>query len=62
MDESLLTPAETARRVARSIRALRRDVSRGEFPQPVRTGSRQIAFRASDVQAWIASRPVVELR
>lgn len=62
MDETLLSLAETSRRVARSIRAIRRDVARGEFPAPVKTGSRQIAFKSSEIRAWIESRPTAELR
>jgi len=33
-------------------------MQRGEFPLPVRLGDRAVAWRESDVAAWIASRPV----
>ncbi|MCG9026944.1 AlpA family transcriptional regulator [Laribacter hongkongensis] len=29
----------------------------GEFPQSVRLGSRAVAWRSSDIDAWMASRP-----
>ncbi|WP_232222319.1 helix-turn-helix transcriptional regulator [Thioalkalivibrio paradoxus] len=30
----------------------------GTFPRPVRIGSRAVAWRSSDIAAWIATRPV----
>lgn len=32
-------------------------VKAGEFPAPVRVGIRAVAWRESEVSAWIASRP-----
>lgn len=29
----------------------------GKAPKPVKTGRRSVAWRASDLQAWIESRP-----
>ena len=34
-------------------------VRRGEFPAPVQLAGRKTAFRASEVEAWIESRPRV---
>ncbi|WP_414462712.1 helix-turn-helix transcriptional regulator [Hyphomicrobium sp. DY-1] len=34
-------------------------VAAGEFPAPVRIGSRSVAWRESEIDAWIASRPVI---
>jgi prophage regulatory protein len=31
---------------------------RGEFPRPLKTGTRSIAWKLSDVEAWCESRPV----
>ena len=31
----------------------------GEFPTPIRLGVRAVAWRASDVEAWLASRTPV---
>lgn len=32
-------------------------IQSGEFPAPVRLGVRAVAWRESEVSAWIASRP-----
>lgn len=32
-------------------------IRRGEFPAPVRLSARAVAWRESDVMAWIESRP-----
>lgn len=34
----------------------------GDFPPGIRIGSRSVGWRESQVEAWIASRPVVDLR
>lgn len=31
-------------------------MARGEFPRPVRVGSRAVAWRLSDLEAWMAAR------
>lgn len=36
--------------------ALYRKVAAGEFPAPVRLGAHAVAWRTSEVAAWIASR------
>jgi prophage regulatory protein len=36
--------------------SLYRAVATGAFPQPVRIGSRAVAWRSTDVDAWLASR------
>lgn len=33
-------------------------MSRGAFPTPVRLGPRAVAWRSSQIQAWIAARPL----
>jgi prophage regulatory protein len=35
-------------------------IKRGDFPQPVKLGSRTVAWRESDVVAWLESRNVRE--
>ncbi len=53
----LLRLAEVLDRVGyrkSSIYALARE---GKFPAPVRLGARAVAWRESDIAAWIASRP-----
>ncbi|MFL9998801.1 AlpA family phage regulatory protein [Paraburkholderia sediminicola] len=32
-------------------------IQRGEFPAPLKIGARAVAWRASEVQAWIDARP-----
>ena len=32
----------------------------GEFPLPVRLGDRAVAWRESDIAAWISERPTVQ--
>ena len=31
----------------------------GEFPKPIKLGERAVGWYASDIDAWIKSRPVV---
>jgi len=52
---------EVSRIVQRSPRQLRRDVAAGLFPTPLKIGARAIAWRRSDVAAWIASRPAAQI-
>mgnify|MGYP000114158309 FL=1 len=33
-------------------------MKRGEFPQPVKLGSRIVAWRESDVTAWLEAREI----
>lgn len=37
--------------------AMYEQISHGQFPTPVRVGARAVAWRLSDVLAWISSRP-----
>jgi prophage regulatory protein len=41
---------------------LRALIKRGEFPAPVRVGAQRIAWRADEIDAWIASRERVSYR
>lgn len=34
-----------------------RDIRAGTFPQPVKIGPRSVAWKSTDVEAWLASRP-----
>ena len=36
---------------------INRLVAAGQFPAPVRLSANRIAWRASEIDAWIASRP-----
>ncbi len=36
-------------------------VKAGTFPAPIRIGARAVAWKLSDVEAWIAARPLSQL-
>lgn len=56
--EELLSGARVVRLTGRSRAALYRDVAAGVFPAPIKTGRRSVAWRASDLRQWIATRPL----
>lgn len=35
-----------------------RDIKAGTFPEPVKIGPRSIAWKSTDIDAWLASRPI----
>jgi prophage regulatory protein len=37
-------------------------IGRGEFPSPVQLSPGRVGWRESDIDAWIASRPIVDPR
>ena len=39
-----------------------RDMDQGVFPHPVQLGAQSVAWRKSDLDRWIASRPIVATR
>ncbi len=56
----LLPKAEVLRRTALSRPTMHRLVAAGDFPRPVQIAVRRVAWRASDVASWIASRQPAE--
>src|SRR5439155_2846707 len=52
-----LRAREVCERVGLSRTTIWRQVRRGEFPTPRRLSANAIGWMASDVEAWIASRP-----
>lgn len=56
--DELLSAARVVAVTNRSRAALYRDVASGDFPAPIKTGRRSIAWRASDIRAWMQSRPL----
>lgn len=54
-----LSRAEVARFLGCSRSSLVRWAADGEFPQPVKIGPRRVAFRRSEIEAWLADRPRV---
>jgi len=56
MAEKLLRRPEVEPRTGLSRSTLYDWMQRGEFPQPVKLGARLVAWRESDVVAWLESR------
>ena len=56
MPDSLLRRPEVEARTGLSRSTLYDWMKRGDFPQPVKLGARLVAWRESDVSAWLDSR------
>ena len=54
MELKLLSPKAVCERTSLSRTSLARLVAQGRFPAPVRITQRRLAYRASDVDAWLA--------
>ena len=54
----LMRRSEVEAAVGLSAATLYRLMSAGSFPRPIRVGAQAVRWRAEDVLAWIASRPV----
>ncbi|WP_353935281.1 AlpA family phage regulatory protein [uncultured Pseudomonas sp.] len=59
MQDQLLTAKAVMTTLGVSRSTLWRWCRDSEFPSPISLGTRRIAWRAAEVQAWIDSRPVV---
>lgn len=58
MQDSLIRQPDVLSRTGiRSKQYLYRLIERGTFPRPLRIGPRAVAWRASDIDAWLASLP-----
>ena len=57
MDTQLIRRPEVQRRTGLPTSTLYRLVKEGTFPSPVKIGSRSVAWRAVDVETWMAARP-----
>jgi len=55
-DLRLLRPAQVAEALSIHRSTLWRWVKRGDFPAPIQLGRNTVAFRESEVRAWIDSR------
>lgn len=60
-DETLLRLPTVLGRTGLSRALLYRLVAEHRFPSPVKIGARAVAWRASDVAAWIETRPMAEV-
>ncbi|SFU00077.1 helix-turn-helix transcriptional regulator [Sedimentitalea nanhaiensis] len=56
MAEILLRRPDVEARTGLSRSTIYDWMKRGEFPQPVKLGARIVAWRASDVVAWLEAR------
>jgi prophage regulatory protein len=60
MIDHVLTKKAVVAITGRSATSLWRDVNAGIFPPPRQIGPNRIGWLASEVQAWLESRPVVK--
>jgi prophage regulatory protein len=56
---TLLRLKEVLLRVSLSRSSVYRLVAAGQFPSPVQLGPRSVAWKAAEIDAWIANRPSV---
>jgi predicted DNA-binding transcriptional regulator AlpA len=54
--DRLLTEKELSAWIGRSVPSLQRDRSNGDGPPFIQIGPRRIAYRRSDVDAWLTAR------
>ena len=54
MLDRLVRLPEVVALVGRSESSIRRDVAAGRFPGWLRTGPRSIAWKVSDLEAWVS--------
>ena len=57
MTERLLTRAEVEKRCGVSRSTVYRWMRTGQFPEPVRVGPRAVRWPASEIEAYLESRP-----
>ena len=57
MIDRLLRREEVESRVGLSRTTLYRKMREGSFPEPVQVGARAVRWPASEIEAWLASRP-----
>ena len=60
MREKLLRRREVEEITGLSRASIYRLMDEGKFPRPVRVSATAVRWKASDVYAWIESRPVAE--
>ena len=58
MVDRLLRRREVEEITGVSRSAIYRLMHNGEFPRPVRVGTAAVRWRASDIAAWLESRPL----
>ena len=58
MHERLLRRRKVEEITGMSRLSIYRQMKKGKFPRPVRIGLSAVRWRASDIMAWMESRPV----
>ncbi len=58
MQDRLLRRRDVEKITGMSRSSIYRLMQEGEFPRPVRVGPAAVRWKASDITAWIESRPV----
>lgn len=58
MTERLMKIGEVIAAIRRSKVSIYKDIKKGTFPTPINLGPRSVAWRASDVERWLADRAV----
>ena len=58
MGQRLLRRRQVEELTAMSRSSIYRAMMEGNFPRPVRVGPAAVRWRASDITAWLESRPV----
>lgn len=56
--ESIIRLPGVIERTGRSKASIYKGVADGTFPQPLQLGPRAVGWKSSDIDAWIAGRPV----
>jgi prophage regulatory protein len=54
--ESLLRLPKVKARTGKGTTTIYRDMANGTFPKPVQIGGGRVAWRESEIDAWIAAR------
>jgi predicted DNA-binding transcriptional regulator AlpA len=60
--ERILSVQDASRKVDLSKSRLYQMILVGEFPSPIQTSKGRVGIRESEVDEWIRTRPVVNLR
>ena len=56
MEPAVLRRRDVEKKIGVSKATLHRWVRDGQFPRPIRLGVRAVAWRAEEIEAWLASR------
>ena len=57
MNDRLLRREEVETRVGLARTTIYRKMREGSFPTPIQVGARAVRWPASEIEAWLASRP-----